>query len=51
MITSKGMLKSETQFYNDCDSVFTQAEKDFLETATNKKPCRKISLSLWLQAD
>jgi hypothetical protein len=29
--------QNQVTFYNDCDSLFTQAEKDFTETATNNK--------------
>jgi hypothetical protein len=43
-------LKSGTQLrYNDCDSLFTQAEKNFMETATNKANADPISLIGYLR--
>jgi hypothetical protein len=37
-------MRNPVTFYNDCDSLCTQAEKDFTETATNKAKADPISL-------
>jgi hypothetical protein len=40
----KALKRNPVTFYNDCDSLFTEAEKDLTETATIKVNADPISL-------